>query len=227
MLLAADLGYLQRPAAAVASMKSKLLKHLMPFYRNFHDGLSDLRRAQISILTWLSKSPAKRTKRTSKTQDLSRVTWSSWCKHLNPGINLAKVHTWRTWSMNRSLNWSINESSGRPFIGHVWKFGKKIFENSCQLKSLSAYQWASLLCVHHPLWPWESKGSRNKRSLLSLFGGFATAFKRLLSQCVGFREVLLLQGRSSLLPSTASQSIKKALRAIYTKVTFGFLFSSP
>ena len=148
MLLAADLGYLQRPAAAVASMKSKLLKHLMPFYRNFHDGLSDLRRAQISILTWLSKSPAKRTKRTSKTQDLSRVTWSSWCKHLNPGINLAKVHTWRTWSMNRSLNWSINESSGRPFIGHVWKFGKKMFENSCQLKSLSAYQWASLLCVH-------------------------------------------------------------------------------
>ena len=71
--------------------------------------------------TWLSKSPASLTSKTSKTQDLRRVTWSSWCKHLKPGMSLAKVQTWRTWSMNLSLNCSINESSGRPFIGQVWK----------------------------------------------------------------------------------------------------------
>ena len=70
-------------------------------------------------LTWFSKRPASLTRRTSKTHDLRRVTWSSWCKHLKPGTSLAKVHTCRTWSMKRSLNCSRNEFSGRPFIGHV------------------------------------------------------------------------------------------------------------
>ena len=27
-------------------------------------------------------------------QDLSKQTWSSWCRHLKPGIDFAKVHTW-------------------------------------------------------------------------------------------------------------------------------------
>lgn len=73
------------------------------------------------ILTWLSKSPASLTSKTSKTHDLRRVTWSSWCKHLKPGMSLAKVQTCLTWSMKRSLNCSMNESSGRPFIGQVCK----------------------------------------------------------------------------------------------------------
>ena len=78
-----------------------------------------------SQLTWLSKRPANRTRSTSKTQDFKRVTWSSWCKHLNPGINLAKVHTCLTWSMNLSLNCSRKESSGRPFMGQVCKKNEK------------------------------------------------------------------------------------------------------
>ena len=75
----------------------------------------------IQYLTWLSNNPARRTKSTSNTQDFNNVTWSSWCKHLNPGMSFAKVQTCRTWSINLSENCSWNVSSERPFIGHVWK----------------------------------------------------------------------------------------------------------
>ena len=74
------------------------------------------------LFTWFSNRPESRTRRTSKTQDLSRHTWSSWWRHLKPGISLAKVQTCRTWSMNRSEKWARKESSGRPFIGQVWKW---------------------------------------------------------------------------------------------------------
>ena len=43
---------------------------------------------------------------------------TSWCKHLKPGIDFAKVHTCRTWSMNFSENCSRKKASGRPFMGH-------------------------------------------------------------------------------------------------------------
>ena len=43
---------------------------------------------------------------------------------MKPGIDFAKVHTCRTWSMNFSENCSRKKASGRPFMGHettVWK----------------------------------------------------------------------------------------------------------
>ena len=83
--------------------------------------------------TWLSKRPASLTSKTSNTQDLRSVTWSSWCRHLKPGISFAKVHTCRTWSMKRSLNCSINESSGRPFMGQVCKKERK---NQIKIRSI-------------------------------------------------------------------------------------------
>lgn len=116
--------------------------------------MTDKKRKKVGVeITWLSKSPANLTSNTSKTHDFSRVTWSSWCRPLKPGMSFAKVQTWRTWSMKISEKWLRTEFSGLPFIGHACNNKKKeikftYFVQICIAKKRNCRSdWKTLKCI--------------------------------------------------------------------------------